>query len=358
MRVPLPRALLAAGLFVSAGCAATRSLGVSPAGVDLRGEGLAIEQTPETFGRAVSAYHEARYAEALGLFRLLAEGSDPRSPLASYSAFDGGMSALHLGRPTDAVPLFLEAAASGEPDLTAEARYRLAQAEEGSGRGPEAIDRLSALARDPAAPERVRAEARLRRSVLALERAGGSADEAALLGRGFLEERGEGSPASSLLDPDLLPRAFFDVGAEDLGACTSIDLARPRSTRDLETALDRKAELLLEAQRWLLKAVRVSASARWASRSLATLARAYRDFHGALLRVPLPPDLSEPERKVYVEELRGAIAPLLDEAAWIDGRNVRMASQFGLLDEWVEESRSRLGGSPEGAGSGPKGPLN
>src|SRR5205823_1035491 len=95
-----------------------------------------------------------------------------------------------------------------------------------------------------------------------------------------------------------------------------------------------KAELLLSTQGRYVDVARIRHPG-WATAAGYQMAMLYREFYDALIAAPIPPELSDEAKKIYVEELRKQIEPLLRKAIRAHELTQGVAERFGIDNEWV-----------------------
>jgi hypothetical protein len=108
------------------------------------------------------------------------------------------------------------------------------------------------------------------------------------------------------------------------------------------TDLEEKCRLLLVAQRAYIDAMKLG-NPQWASASGYQVASLYEELYEALIRAPIPADLTTEEsvekREVYYEELRKRIRVLLEKSLRWNEQNLLMIERLGIQNEWRDKSK-------------------
>lgn len=208
--------------------------------------------------------------------------------------------------------------------------------------GLELSERLL-LREDLEAPERLEGLARRAQALLGLERL----DDAARQARDALSYYRMQQRTGQISDPYFAAAANF-VLAETLRLrAQRIDL--PAGTAQTQhEALDRRAQLILDAQREYFDTIRHT-DAHWASASGYRIGSMYDQLWQALMRAPIPPperELDSSSMPVYEEEYRSELArhirPLLRHAIRYWELTLMMVERTGVRTEWAERTREDL----------------
>lgn len=80
----------------------------------------------------------------------------------------------------------------------------------------------------------------------------------------------------------------------------------------------------------------------WSSAALHKIGEAYQEFANALFDAPIPPELTEEEAEIYRFELEDQAFPIEEKAMQYWRRNLDLAIELGISNEWVQLSRERL----------------
>jgi outer membrane protein assembly factor BamD (BamD/ComL family) len=105
-------------------------------------------------------------------------------------------------------------------------------------------------------------------------------------------------------------------------------------TRDMEE----KARLLLESQRRYIDAIKVGHPG-WASAAGFQVGSLYEELHDAFMAAPIPSELDQEGRTVYLDELRKKIRILLEKSLRWYRENLLMMERVGAASEWSEKSK-------------------
>jgi tetratricopeptide (TPR) repeat protein len=105
--------------------------------------------------------------------------------------------------------------------------------------------------------------------------------------------------------------------------------------------LEQKCEQLLRAQNNFIRAIRVG-HAGWATAAGFRIGSLYERLYDDLMKVPVPPDLDDEAKKVYLEELRAKIGVLVVKAIKVYEQSLEMAQRVGEQNEWVERTSRSL----------------
>lgn len=108
-----------------------------------------------------------------------------------------------------------------------------------------------------------------------------------------------------------------------------------------EEKIERKAELLLSAQKSFFDAIRTG-EAWWATVALFKLGETYSNFYRELISYSPPDELTEEEKEVYNEELAILLRPAIEKAIYVHERNISFARMLGIENKWVEMAEREL----------------
>lgn len=204
------------------------------------------------------------------------------------------------------------AIAGGDGPEALEAGFRVAECQHQLDDLPAARATLAAIV-DRAgltAPQRVRALARL--GVVELERGRREESEDALR-RALATWLAIDADTRARLDPYDAAQAEFYLGELSRDAFLAVELDPAGGAAQLDAALARKADLLLEAQGHYLGAGR-RGDDRWAVSAGCRVGDLYDTFRRQLLEAPLPPGLDGPQQQDYRAELRERVRTLAGKA--------------------------------------------
>jgi tetratricopeptide (TPR) repeat protein len=230
-----------------------------------------------------------------------------------------------------------------EPDVVAvegpvQREFRLAKEEHDQGKLAEAAQRLHDLAERPGLPLLQRASALQQEAVCRIE--GGSRAEAEILLRAALDlYQGD---REERVDPALPAQAEFWLGEAFRGAFREQKL--DPSTMDqkaLGGALEQKAEFLLSAQGHYLRCIR-RGDGEWATAAGYRIGEMYEELHDQMVSAPLPRGLTEDQRALYQDELRGKVKNLVSKAIRMYEETLDVAQRTGAANDYVQKTEQAL----------------
>jgi len=151
-----------------------------------------------------------------------------------------------------------------------------------------------------------------------------------------------------------LAQAQYYLGEGPRAAMAEVELTNDEA--QFRQALERRCELLLEAQVQYVQAIRVG-NAHWGAASAYRIGQMYSSLYDDVMAVPVPtaeppPDLTAPEEieafrdefpRHYRRLLREYLAPLLHNAIRWWESNLMMVERTGVRGAWVERTRRNLG---------------
>ncbi|MSP63868.1 MAG: tetratricopeptide repeat protein [Myxococcales bacterium] len=129
--------------------------------------------------------------------------------------------------------------------------------------------------------------------------------------------------------------------------------------KQMKQDLEAKARLLIVAQARYVDTARIR-NAAWATAAAYQMAMLYRELYDALMGAPIPPQLNEEGKQIYLDELKKTIEPLLRKAIHAHELGIQVAERNSLDNDWVKKSSEQLeqlrallipgtGTAPEGA---------
>ncbi|MCB9666714.1 MAG: hypothetical protein H6715_01170 [Myxococcales bacterium] len=114
------------------------------------------------------------------------------------------------------------------------------------------------------------------------------------------------------------------------------------STRfEQRQALERRANLILEAQKEYLRTIQ-RANPYWAVAAGYQIGRMYEAVWTELSEAPMPSDIQATDQKVYRDELKALIRPLVQHAVRYWELTLRMIERTGVRSEWTLRVRRDL----------------
>ena len=261
--------------------------------------------------------------------------SFPASPLRAPALWNASLSQERLGHDAQALERFKKYI---ELKNETDAQLHAALAEYKLGLYPAAAQRLHALAARPGLPLLVKASAILQEGVCRIE--GGERGEGEILVRAALDLYE--NDREETVDPALPAQAEFWLGEAFRRAFREEKLdPQAMDAKGLEGALERKAQFLLSAQGHYLRSIR-RGDGEWATASGYRIGALYEEFHDQLLQAPLPGGLSDDQRALYQQELRGKVRNLIEKAIRIYEQTLATAQRVGAQGGYVEKTQQAL----------------
>ena len=159
--------------------------------------------------------------------------------------------------------------------------------------------------------------------------------------------------AEALRTDYYLAQAQYYLGEAPRRAMARVELTNEEA--QFRQALERRCELLLEAQTQYVQAIRVG-NTTWGAASAYRIGAMYSELYDDVMEVPIPeaevpPDLTEPEdieafRQEYPAHyrrlLREYLEPLLHNAIRWWESNLMMIERTGVRGQWVQRTREEL----------------
>jgi tetratricopeptide (TPR) repeat protein len=306
---------------------------VTPADLELAGK-----NDEELFAIGTAAYAAGDFRRAAAAFGRLAD-LYPSSRHHATALFDAGLAWERLGEWRPALERF-RALARGYvgPDAD-EAAFRAAAALWRLEEPAEARILLDGLARrtDLSVPDRVRAFAELGVVDLELDDLDG-AERSLRRAVSLWQEAAD----RERLDDVHVAQAHYYLGeaARRRFRAVAVDPSRGPAEA-LSSALEQKAERLLDAQAHYLRCIRVG-NADWAVAAGFRVGELYDDLHAQLSNAPLPPGLDAAEQAAYREELAAKLRVLLAKALAVHEQTLQWARQAGVENPFVERTQASL----------------
>ena len=110
--------------------------------------------------------------------------------------------------------------------------------------------------------------------------------------------------------------------------------------KQMRRDLEEKARLLLAAQARYVDVARIK-NVAWATAAGYQMARLYREFYDSILAAPAP-SMTDEERRIYFEELKKYIEPLLLKAIHAHELTQAVAQRNGVDNDWTRKSSEEL----------------
>ena len=292
----------------------------------------------ELFSRGGKLLRTGRCDEAVGNYTRLID-EFPDSDLVPLALYNSGLCYDELRR-------FHEAAAAysslierypQSPDVT-DALFRLAGSCENIEAWDDTIavfDRLLQEQKDLKGVERIEA---LARKGSAMMQVGRQSDA-----RWVLEEAvriyraGRGvSPSDSIYHYSMAQFKLAQIVHDEM---RSVDL--PSDEALIEEMLEKKAQLLLDAQRLYTKVIRIG-HPKWAAAAAYRIGSLYHHLWEDIFNAPVPDDIEGEAKKIYFEILSDRIRVLLRKAVVQWERTLKLAVRLGLDNEWIDSTNRDL----------------
>jgi len=227
---------------------------------------------------------------------------------------------------------------SSEPDLV-QLQFAAAKEEYEEKRYEDAARRLHALAELPGLDPLRRGSALLQEGVCRIE-AGQRVEGQALLRQALeiFDREAEKQP----IDPTLRSQAEYWLGEAYDREFRELQLDPAGMTDDaLSQALERKTALLLSAQGHFLRCIR-QGDGDWAVAAGYRIGEMYEVLHDQLLAAPLPADLTEEQRALYLQELKGRLRILVEKAIGIYQETVEAAQRTGARGDAIARANAGI----------------
>jgi tetratricopeptide (TPR) repeat protein len=115
-----------------------------------------------------------------------------------------------------------------------------------------------------------------------------------------------------------------------------------------------KLALLTRAQEAYNEAIKAK-HMFWVSASGFQLGNLFGEFYDALMYAPVPEWLDDKQRRVYYEELKKQLRPVVDKAIWVLEKNLETARRLGYESEFTAQTEVKLSHLQSVLGSGDAG---
>jgi tetratricopeptide (TPR) repeat protein len=295
----------------------------------------------EVFDKAYEAYSARRYEEALKHYETIIRYFED-SRFYRSSLYNGGLSYEKLERWEAAARMYRKIIDEfPEKSDATDAYYRLAEVYKKLGRHEEIAELMTQvmLREDVETFDRIEAHTRRSNALLELEQY----SEAE---QGFknLLEINRKAPSEERLPKKsrYICQAYFGLGQIFRKRQSDIKLTLPPESMGQD--LDNKGELLLEAQKYYLRALRQH-HPHWSVASGYMIGQLYEDFYSDIYSAEVPENLNDEQVAMYFEELRKKIQPLMERAISVYEKNLSLSKRIGETPEnnrWVAETSESL----------------
>ncbi len=303
-------------------------------------ERLAIEayDAAGLFERAAAQLRKGQCGDAVTMYEQLVR-EFPESDFAAPALYNSGLCNEQLEQYQAAASDYLELIEDypDSRDVT-DALFRLAGAYEKLEAWNDAARVLGRLINDREdleGIEKIEALARQGSSLIPL----GKVDEArfALDEAVRLFRTGSGvSPSASTFHYAM---ARFKIGEIVQTEMRAVEL--PADEAALEPALERKCQLLLDAQTEYTRAIKIG-HPHWAAAAAYRIGNLYRSLWDDMVATPAPADLDEDAKRLYKDVLKERIRVLLRKAVVQWERTLKMARRLNMDNDWVDRTTEEL----------------
>ncbi|HET6584581.1 MAG TPA: hypothetical protein VFG69_14060 [Nannocystaceae bacterium] len=337
-----PRGILAFALLAAAGCAGKSGASgrTQAPQAEARGKAAEADDPHEVLSAAEVALEQEKAAEAVALFgRALAAGLDGDDDLRrAWLGLAGAHELLHdcngVLRATEA---YLERFAGASDRVQMVARRGACEAELGRWEASATSFAEVAAAPDQLPSTRIEALARQGYALFELDQ-WDDADRVLARADEVFEaaERDQSERFSSyyfvgmarFYRAAILHRKFRDVA-----------IVLPETV--MAERFKRKLDLLVKAQDAYNHTIKAK-HMFWVSASGYQLGHLFGEFYDALMYAPVPDWLDERQRRIYYEELKTQIRPVVDKAVWVLEKNLETARRLGYESEFVAQTEAKL----------------
>ncbi|MCP4677135.1 MAG: tetratricopeptide repeat protein [Deltaproteobacteria bacterium] len=304
-------------------------------------ERLAIEayDADGLFERAALYLRKGRCDEAVSMYERLVDDF-PDSRFAAPALYNIGLCSEQLDQYQAAAAAYLGLIENypDSRDMT-DALFRLGSSYEELEAWANAVEiygRLIMEREDLEGIERVEALARMGSCLIHV----GKRDEARLA----LEDATRLFRAGSGVSPSA-STYYYAMARFKIGEIVQMDMREvvmPTDETSLEPVLERKCQLLLDAQGEYTKSIKIG-HPHWAAAAAYRIGSLYRNLWEDLTTAPPPGDLDEEAKKIYLDMLKERIRVLLKKAVVQWERTLKMARRLNMSNEWVERTTKELG---------------
>ncbi|MBX7078986.1 MAG: hypothetical protein K1X88_07365 [Nannocystaceae bacterium] len=287
-----------------------------------------------------AAHDDGRHAEAVALIgRALADGGlatdDERRALVVLAASQEAM------RDCTAVlrtyELYLARFPEAPDRAVTDARRGACQAELGQWQA--SADSFAAVADAPGQLPSTRIEA-LARQGFALFNLDRFDDAERVLARAdALFEQAEREQSERFASYYFVGMARFYRGAIHHRRFREVAIELPENV--MKQRFEQKLALLREAQDAYNHTIRAK-HMFWVSAAGYQLGALFSEFYDALMHAPVPTWLDAKQRRIYYDELKKQIRPVVDKAIWVLEKNLETARRLGFESEFTAQTEARL----------------
>ncbi|MFT5435049.1 MAG: hypothetical protein ACI9OJ_005766, partial [Myxococcota bacterium] len=123
------------------------------------------------------------------------------------------------------------------------------------------------------------------------------------------------------------------------GLFASIRFRLPVET--MKRDLTDKSSFFLKGQSAYLRCVRLQ-NQHWSVAAGYRLGKLYEDFYSDMMEAEVPSELDDEDKKVYYDELKKHVRPLVVRAIEIYERNLGMSDRLGTGGDWAKKTQASL----------------
>ncbi|HIA03171.1 MAG TPA: tetratricopeptide repeat protein [Myxococcales bacterium] len=329
------------GIFLLSSCATTvptEEVTLDPLVLRLEKDGkLTLIDARPLFKEASKYYKNSQYELAAKKFRMVARYF-PKSRFAPHAFFNGALADMKLKRWADALSL-LEKAFPLLKDSTDrwDVRMQMATCHEELKQWPQAIGAFKEVLEHGKLHivDRLEAEVRLG---LAYHGAGDLA-RAERSFKAALKRYKNNLDIPRLHGNTYVAQAQYMIGSvyQRLFSVIRFKLPVDSMKRDL---LDKSA-FFIKSQAAFLRCIRLH-NAYYSVAAGFQLGKLYEDMFDDMMQAEIPDELNDEERKLYYEELKKHIRPLVVRSIEIYERNLGMSDRMGKGAKWALETEKSL----------------
>lgn len=142
-----------------------------------------------------------------------------------------------------------------------------------------------------------------------------------------------------LISNEFVAMANYEIGEIYRELFSEIKFQLPVET--MEKNLIDKATFFLKSQKNYLDTIRVH-NPYWSAAAGYKIGKLYEDFYFDLLNAEVPQELKKEEVKIYFEELKKKISPLIHRAIEIYEKNLLYGETSGYTADWIKKTEERL----------------
>ena len=303
-------------------------------------EGIKVElaDPKELFAKATAYLRKQDYKNAAPRYRALLK-YHPNDPLAGPALYNLGMclAGMHEYREAEKVYAQYLLRKGLTPKDRCDGMEKQGDAMSGAGEHRAALKRMKSVAKTCVKTliDRVRVAAKLAHEYNALGDPAMAMHTAAPAMKAWRLHRDE----PGMRENYYAAMAYYEFAEAYAFMFRAIKLFLPLDR--MEKDLMDKAQYFLSAQSALFNTIRVHNS-YFGIKAGMEIGKLYEDFYHDLMRAEVPPQLNAEERKVYFEELKKQVRPLVQKAMIVYRENLRIGKYYRIPGKWLQEAKQRL----------------